>query len=77
MLRPEGRVLLCLNAPQLSPAFLMDQMREAAPELLKMILSSGPNCRASAFAARSSPGWLNAGNGPFRNAAVQASTTFG
>ncbi|MDP3812090.1 MAG: class I SAM-dependent methyltransferase [Hydrogenophaga sp.] len=34
LLRPEGRVLLCLNAPQLSPAFLMDQMREAAPELV-------------------------------------------
>jgi 23S rRNA (cytosine1962-C5)-methyltransferase len=34
LLRPEGRVLLCLNAPQLSPAFLMDQMQEAAPELI-------------------------------------------
>ena len=34
LLRPEGRVLLCLNAPQLSPAFLMDQMQEAAPELV-------------------------------------------
>lgn len=34
LLRPEGRVLLCLNAPQLGTAFLMDQMREAAPELV-------------------------------------------
>lgn len=34
LLRPDGRVLLCLNAPELSTAFLMDQMRECAPELI-------------------------------------------
>ena len=31
---PGGQVLLCLNAPELSPAFLQEQMQEAAPELL-------------------------------------------
>ncbi len=34
LLRPEGHVLLCLNAPELSTAFLRDQMRECAPELI-------------------------------------------
>ena len=34
LLRPDGHVLLCLNAPELSTAFLMDQMRECAPELI-------------------------------------------
>ncbi|QHE85215.1 class I SAM-dependent methyltransferase [Hydrogenophaga sp. BPS33] len=34
LLRPEGRVLLCLNAPELSTDFLQEQMREAAPELI-------------------------------------------
>jgi len=34
LLRPDGRVLLCLNAPELSTAFLMDQMQECAPELV-------------------------------------------
>ena len=34
LLRPDGRVLLCLNAPELSTAFLTDQMRECAPELI-------------------------------------------
>lgn len=33
LLRPGGRVLLCLNAPELSANFLRDQMQEAAPEL--------------------------------------------
>jgi len=33
LLLPEGRALLCLNAPELGPAFLQDQMSEAAPEL--------------------------------------------
>ena len=33
LLRPGGRVLLCLNAPELSAAFLHEQMQEAAPEL--------------------------------------------
>ena len=34
LLRPDGRLLLCLNAPELGTAFLMDQMRECAPELI-------------------------------------------
>lgn len=34
LLRPDGHVLLCLNAPELSTAFLMEQMRECAPELI-------------------------------------------
>ena len=34
LLLPEGRALLCLNAPELSPAFLQEQMQEAAPELV-------------------------------------------
>ena len=34
LLRPDGEVLLCLNAPELDTAFLQDQMREAAPELM-------------------------------------------
>jgi len=34
LLRPGGELLLCLNAPELDTAFLQDQMREAAPELV-------------------------------------------
>lgn len=34
LLLPGGHVLLCLNAPELSPAFLQEQMREVAPELV-------------------------------------------
>ena len=34
LLLPEGRALLCLNAPELRPAFLQEQMQEAAPELV-------------------------------------------
>ncbi len=34
LLRPEGRALLCLNAPELDTAFLQAQVREAAPELV-------------------------------------------
>lgn len=34
LLRPDGKVLLCLNAPELDTAFLQDQMHEAAPELV-------------------------------------------
>jgi len=33
LLEPGGHVLLCLNAPELGPAFLQDQMRALAPEL--------------------------------------------
>lgn len=34
LLLPGGRALLCLNAPELSPAFLQEQMQQAAPELV-------------------------------------------
>lgn len=34
LLMPGGYVLLCLNAPELDLAFLQDQMRELAPELM-------------------------------------------
>ena len=34
LLLPEGHALLCLNAPELSPGFLQEQMQEAAPELV-------------------------------------------
>jgi 23S rRNA (cytosine1962-C5)-methyltransferase len=34
LLVPGGHALLCLNAPELSPAFLQDQMSEIAPELV-------------------------------------------
>jgi 23S rRNA (cytosine1962-C5)-methyltransferase len=34
LLIPEGQVLLCLNAPELSPDFLQQQMSEVAPELV-------------------------------------------
>ncbi len=34
LLRPGGRALLCLNAPELDTAFLQQQMQEAAPELV-------------------------------------------
>lgn len=34
LLRPDGKVLLCLNAPELDTTFLQDQMHEAAPGLV-------------------------------------------
>ncbi|QHI97711.1 methyltransferase [Xylophilus rhododendri] len=34
LLAPDGHVLLCLNAPELGPAFLQDQMQALAPELV-------------------------------------------
>ena len=34
LLMHDGHVLLCLNAPELGMAFLQDQMRELAPELV-------------------------------------------
>ncbi|CAN5563645.1 class I SAM-dependent methyltransferase [soil metagenome] len=34
LLAPDGHALLCLNAPELGPDFLKDQMRELAPELV-------------------------------------------
>ena len=34
LLRPGGRAMLCLNAPELDTAFLHERMHEAAPELV-------------------------------------------
>ncbi len=34
LLRPGGRVMLCLNAPELETTFLHDHMHEAAPDLV-------------------------------------------
>ena len=34
LLRPGGRVMLCLNAPELDTAFLRERMQAAAPELV-------------------------------------------
>ena len=34
LLAPGGHALLCLNAPELGTAFLQDQLRELAPELI-------------------------------------------
>jgi 23S rRNA (cytosine1962-C5)-methyltransferase len=34
LLAPGGHALLCLNAPELGPAFLQDQMQALAPELV-------------------------------------------
>ena len=34
MLHPDGRVMLCLNAPELGVGFLQSQMAEAAPDLV-------------------------------------------
>ena len=34
LLEPDGHALLCLNAPELGTAFLQDQVRELAPELV-------------------------------------------
>ncbi|MBU4324604.1 MAG: class I SAM-dependent methyltransferase, partial [Gammaproteobacteria bacterium] len=42
LLRPNGELLLCLNAPELDTAFLQDQMREAAPELIFVERLSNP-----------------------------------
>lgn len=52
LLRPEGRVLLCLNAPELSTAFLQEQMREAAPELVFEQRLSNPVAFADASPER-------------------------
>jgi 23S rRNA (cytosine1962-C5)-methyltransferase len=53
LLRPEGRVLLCLNAPELSTAFLQEQMREAAPELIFEQRLPNPEAFADASPERS------------------------
>ena len=53
LLRPDGLVLLCLNAPELSTAFLMDQMQACAPELIFERRLPNPGTFADVSAERS------------------------
>jgi 23S rRNA (cytosine1962-C5)-methyltransferase len=53
LLIPGGHVLLCLNAPELSVAFLQDQMRELAPELAFVQRVANPEVFADVSADRS------------------------
>ncbi|MBX3610334.1 MAG: class I SAM-dependent methyltransferase [Hydrogenophaga sp.] len=52
LLVPGGRLLLCLNAPELTPAFLQDTMREAAPELVFEQRLANPDAFADALPDR-------------------------
>lgn len=52
LLIPGGRALLCLNAPELPPAFLQDAMREAAPELVFEQRLDNPDAFADAAPER-------------------------
>ncbi len=53
LLAPGGRVLLCLNAPELGVAFLQDQMRELAPALQYVERVANPVAFADVDAQRS------------------------
>ena len=53
LLAPGGQALLCLNAPELGPAFLQDAMREAAPELAFVRRLPNPAAFADVSAERS------------------------
>lgn len=53
LLRPGGRALLCLNAPELDTAFLQQQMQEAAPELVFEQRLPNPEAFADASPERS------------------------
>jgi 23S rRNA (cytosine1962-C5)-methyltransferase len=53
LLIPGGHALLCLNAPELSVAFLQDQMRELAPELAFVQRVANPEAFADVSADRS------------------------
>lgn len=53
LLRPGGRVMLCLNAPELDTAFLHERMREAAPELVFEQRLANPAVFADASPERS------------------------
>ncbi|MFT7401929.1 MAG: 23S rRNA (cytosine1962-C5)-methyltransferase [Hydrogenophaga sp.] len=52
-LRPGGRVMLCLNAPELDTAFLHERMSEAAPELVFEQRLANPLAFADAAPERS------------------------
>jgi len=53
LLRPGGRVMLCLNAPELDTSFLHDRMRDAAPELVFEQRLANPAAFADASPERS------------------------
>ena len=53
LLEPDGHALLCLNAPELGPAFLQDQMRELAPELAFVKRLANPAAFADVSVERS------------------------
>lgn len=52
LLIPGGHALLCLNAPELGPSFLQDQMREVAPGLLFEQRLNNPGAFADAAPER-------------------------
>jgi len=53
LLAPDGHVLLCLNAPELGPAFLQDQVAELAPELIYVERLANPPSFADVSGERS------------------------
>jgi len=53
LLEPDGHVLLCLNAPELGPAFLQDRMAELAPELVFVERLANPAAFADVSEERS------------------------
>ena len=53
LLAPGGQALLCLNAPELGPAFLDDAMREQAPGLQRVGRLPNPPVFADRDEARS------------------------
>ncbi|CAA2110468.1 class I SAM-dependent methyltransferase [Variovorax paradoxus] len=42
LLAPDGHLMLCLNAPEMGPAFLLDHMANLAPELIFVERLSNP-----------------------------------
>ena len=53
LLMPDGHALLCLNAPELGPAFLQDLVRELAPELAFVQRLANPAAFVDVSAERS------------------------
>lgn len=53
LLEPEGYALLCLNAPELGPKFLQEQMSELAPELVFVERLANPSSFADVSDERS------------------------
>ncbi len=53
LLEPDGYTLLCLNAPELGPRFLQEQMSELAPELAFVERLANPNTFADVSDERS------------------------